>query len=291
MAFSDLTFLGFNLVDLIIFVALLIGAVGLGKLLSMVIRASLDERMGRRFSKTMARTVFYIIVAIALTIGFGEVLRLDFTGLLVSLGILGVAIAFASQQIIGNFLSGILIAIVRPIQLEDWVEVGLLPLTGPCRVKDINLMNTVMRDVNGRLVIVPNSQIMNGKVINYTQAGFVATPIELWLDASCDMDVIRKIVLEEADRDPRILPYVDESERTIVKSIFDRPAIRQLFGGTQDMRALDPQISILDVRENKVRLNVRVWIREINNRDDIVSGFLEVLRKRFQENGIEFRDP
>ena len=63
------------------------------------------------------------------------------------MGLVGVAIAFASQQIISNLLSGLLISFTRPIQLEDWVEVGLAPSTGVCRVKDINLMATVLRDI------------------------------------------------------------------------------------------------------------------------------------------------
>ena len=191
---------------------------------------------------------------------------MDFGGLIISLGLVGVAIAFASQQIISNLLSGLLISFTRPIQLEDWVEVGLAPSTGVCRVKDINLMATVLRDIEGRIIVVPNSQIVNGKVINYTQAGFVAIPFDLWFDSSSSIDAVRRMVNEEAKRDPRILPDVDEEERRVVLRIFERPAIRGLFGGAADLTALNPQVNILDLRDGKVKVNVRVWIREINRR-------------------------
>jgi small-conductance mechanosensitive channel len=234
---------------------------------------------------------FYTIVGAAVLIGFSQVLMMDFSGLVISLGLVGVAIAFASQQIISNLLSGLLISVLRPIQLEDWVEVGLSPTTGVCRVKDINLMTTVLRDVDGRIIVVPNSEIVNGKVINYSQAGFVAVGIDLWFDSSCPIDAVRRIVYEEAHRDPRILPDVDEEERRVVLKIFERPAIRNLFGVTANLSALDPKVSILDLRESKVRVSIRVWIREINKRDEILSGFLEVLKDRFGGESISLRNP
>jgi hypothetical protein len=95
-----------------------------------------------------------------------RLLNLDFRRSVLSLGVASIAIAFASQQIIQNAISGLLIAIIKPIQLEDWVEVGPIPLTNISRVKDITLMNTVLKEVDGRIITVPNSQIINGKVIN-----------------------------------------------------------------------------------------------------------------------------
>lgn len=282
---------GITVGSLLAFTVLVVAATILARLVSNLIRKELDDRIGRRTSKSVARVFFYTIVGLAVLIGFSQILKMDFGGLIISLGLVGVAIAFASQQIISNLLSGLLISFTRPIQLEDWVEVGLAPSTGVCRVKDINLMATVLRDIEGRIIVVPNSQIVNGKVINYTQAGFVAIPFDLWFDSSSSIDAVRRMVNEEAKRDPRILPDVDEEERRVVLRIFERPAIRGLFGGAADLTALNPQVNILDLRDGKVKVNVRVWIREINRRDEIISGFLEVLRVRFKKEGIILRDP
>lgn len=277
--------------SLLAFTVLVVVSTVAARLISTLIRRNLDERMGRRTSKSVARLFFYTIVGLAILIGFSQILKMDFSGLVISLGLVGVAIAFASQQIISNLLAGLLISVMRPIQLEDWVEIGLSPLTGVCRVKDINLMTTVLRDVDGRIIVMPNSEIINGKVINYTQSGFVAVSMDLWFDLASSIDAVRKIVYEEADRDPRILPNVDEAERRVVLKIFERPAIRNLFGGTADFSALNPKVNIQDLREGKVKVNVKVWIREMNKRDEIVSGFLEVLRERFKGEDIVLRNP
>ncbi len=277
--------------SLLAFIILVIASIIVARLISSLIRKQLDERIGRRTSKSVARVAFYVIVGSAVLIGFSQILRMDFSGLIISLGLVGVAIAFASQQIISNLLSGLLISVLRPIQLEDWVEVGLAPTTGVCRVKDINLMTTVLRDVDGRIIVVPNSQIINGKVINYSQAGFVAVSFDLWFDLDSPVDVIRRIVYEEADRDPHILPDVDEAERRVVLKVLERPAIRSLFGGSADLSALNPKVNVVDLRDDKLKINIRVWIREINRRDEIVSGFLEALKERFKGENIALRAP
>lgn len=282
---------GITVGGLLTFTILVVAAIIVARLLSNLIRRSLDDLMGRRRSKMVARAVFYIIVLAAVLIGFGQILKVDFSGWVISLGLVSVAIAFASQQIISNLLSGMLISVLRPIQLEEWVEVGLSPTTGVCRVKDINLMTTVLRDVDGKIIVIPNSEIMNGKVINYTQSGFVAVSMDLWFDSDSSTDAIRRIVNEEADRDPRILPEVDEAEHRIILKIFERPAIRSLFGGAADLSSLNPKVNILDLREGKARINIRVWIREVNKRDEIISGFLEALKRRFKDENIVLRNP
>ena len=277
---------------LIIFLlVVLIGAL-IGRIAHNLIRRALDERAGRRMSKLIARLVMYSILIAAISIAFNQVLQQELTGLIISLGFVGVALAIASQQIIGNMLSGIIISLTRPIQLEDWVEVGQVPTTGVCRVKDIKLMNTVLRDVEGRIIVIPNSLILNGKVVNYTQAGFTATQINLWVDPKSDMGLIRRIIYEEADRDERILPGIQEQEkRGIMLKLFRSPSIRNLLDLNEDLSMLNPQVNILDLHGNRMRLNIRIWIREINKRDEIVSDFISAVRNRLEAAGIVVVNP
>jgi small-conductance mechanosensitive channel len=183
-----------------------------------------------------------------------------------------------------------MISITRPIQLEDWVEVGGTPSTGVARVKDITLMNTILRDVDGRIAIVPNSQIINAKLINYTQAGFVAVTISLWIEPDSDMELIRRIVYEAADIHPRILPTVTGEEKKVVLSLLERPAIRKLFGATPDLGVLNPKVNIVDLQGTRVKIEARVWLREINHRDEIISEFLDMLKERFASSSVKVSD-
>lgn len=291
MSWLDEPFIGdVTVTMLIVFTLILVAGVLLGKGTNMLIRRYLDDKVGRRLSKGLARTVQYIIIGSAIVIGFGEVLEQQLSGLIISLGLVGVAIAFASQQIVQNVLAGLIIALTRPIQLEEWVEVGLTPTTGVSRVKDITLMSTVLRDVDGRISIVPNSQIINGKVVNYTRAGFVSVTVPMRIAPVSDLERIRAIVLDVADIHPRILPDVTEEEKKAVIRLFERPSIRALFGPSHGLSALNPQVNVVDIQGSRVILSIRIWIREINRRDEIVSEFLIELKKRFAAEEIEIRD-
>jgi len=276
---------------LLTFLLLMAAGVIIARAGNMLIRRFLDDRMGKRLSKSIGRTFQYTVLLAVALIGFRSVLALDLEAVVLSLGIAGIAVAFASQQIIQNAISGILISIIRPIQLEDWVEVGLFPTTGIARVKDITLMNTVLREADGRIITVPNSQIINGKVINYTQAGFTAVNIPLWVGNVTDLERIRRIVLEEADRDPFILPEVSGEEKSALNRLLQRRSVQMLFGGDSALRALDPQVNIAELQGTRARLMIKVWVREPNRREAIVSNFLSEVSVRLAQENIELRDP
>lgn len=278
-------------ISIIIFLLLQAVAVIIARLGNMLIREYLDERVGKRLSKSTARGFQYAVLIAGALIGFNTILELDLEAVVLSLGVAGIAVALASQQIIQNAISGLLIAIIKPIQLEDWVEVGPVPLTGISRVKDITLMNTVLREVDGRIITVPNSQIINGKVINYSRAGFTAVNIPLWVGQVSDLERIQRIVLEEADRNPFILPVVNDEEKNALTRLFERRSVRALFGSESNLRALDPQVSIAEIQGTRARLTIKIWIREPHRREEIVSSLLSEVSKRFARENIELRDP
>lgn len=278
-------------ISIIIFLLLQAVAVIIARLGNMLIREYLDERVGKRLSKSTARGFQYAVLIAGALIGFNTILELDLEAVVLSLGVAGIAVALASQQIIQNAISGLLIAIIKPIQLEDWVEVGPVPLTGISRVKDITLMNTVLREVDGRIITVPNSQIINGKVINYSRAGFTAVNIPLWVGQVSDLERIQRIVLEEADRNPFILPVVNDEEKNALTRLFERRSVRALFGSESNLRALDPQVSIAEIQGTRARLTIKIWIREPQRREEIVSSLLSEVSKRFARENIELRDP
>lgn len=277
---------GVTIEQILVVVLILLVAVFLAKAASALIRRYLDDRISKNWSKGLARIIQYVILGIGLYIGFYEIFRVSVSAMLASLGIVGLAIAFASQQVIQNAISGILISVTRPIRLEDWVEVGGTPDTGVGRVKDITLLTTVLRDGDGRISYIPNSMILTTKVINYTKSGFVALRVRLTVMSPIDFGRLKQIVIEVTDEDPLILPNVTEEERSAVAKIIEIPNIRAMFEHKHDMSALNPKVTISDISETKVEVVVKFWIREINLKDEITSGFLDKLGTRLENEGI-----
>jgi len=285
---ADPLIFGVSVTDLVGFIFVALATVLIAKATNVLIRRMLDEHLAHTHSKAVARLYQYAILATGFYLGFWEVLGLDMAALLASLGILGIGIALASQQVLMNAFSGILLSVIKPIKLDEWVEVSGIPMTGIGKVKDINLMSTVLRDLDGRILYVPNSYLINNKVINYSRAGFVAIRIPVWLRTLKDFDHIKNIVLEMADHDPLILPRVGEEEEKRISKIFEVSSVKRYLEKKVDMSSFAPSIIIIDVQRDKVKVDIKIWIRDVARRDQIVTAYLDNLRIRFDKEGIEF---
>jgi small-conductance mechanosensitive channel len=238
----------------------------------------------------IAKLTQYLIIILGLYIGFWEILKLDISAFLVSLGVIGIAVALASQQVIQNAFAGILISVTKPFEIEDWVEVGGMPATGLCRVKDVNLINTVMRDLDGRILYIPNSFLIGNKLINYTKGGFIALTVPLWISKEENIDRIARIVLDEADKNNFILPHVTGEEKSRINKLLELPRFKTLFEGKIDMNFFNPQVNVVEIQGTRTKLAIKIWIREINKKDEIISTFLKNLRERFEKEGVRLVD-
>lgn len=285
---AEPTLLGISISGLVGFLLVVFVTVLVAKGANMLARRLLDERIARTRSKVVARLLQYVVLAFGLYLGFWEILGLDVAALLASLGILGIGIALASQQVLMNAFSGILMSVIKPVKIDEWIEVAGIPITGIGRVKDINLMNTVLKDLEGRIVYVPNSVMINNKVINYSRAGIVAIRIPVWLSSLKDYERIKEIVLDVADKDPLILPNVGEDEQRKVIKTFELKSVRKYLEKKVDMSHFSPSILIKEIQKEKVKVEIKIWIRDISKRDEIVTNYLDAVRIRFAQEGIEF---
>jgi small-conductance mechanosensitive channel len=110
------------------------------------------------------------ITAAILVVGFFSALlvipevRAVAGGLLASSAVLGVIIGFASQQTLGNFVAGLLIAITQPIRLGDRVSYGGTDGV----VEEIGLTYTLIRALDGTRLVVPNNKLASDTIVNST---------------------------------------------------------------------------------------------------------------------------
>jgi small-conductance mechanosensitive channel len=141
--------------------------------------------------QVVRRLVFVVILAIGIALAlsqFGSIRRLA-TGILASSALLGLVIGFAARQTIANFVAGILVAITQPIRIGDRVTFD--DETG--RVDDVTLTFTYIDTGDGRLMVVPNEQIVTGVLFNHS-TGDQAAPVaaSVWLQPDANLDAARK---------------------------------------------------------------------------------------------------
>jgi small-conductance mechanosensitive channel len=123
-------------------------------------------------------------------------------GLLASSAVLGVIIGFASQQTLGNFVAGLLIATTQPVRIGDRVsyagEYGI--------VEEIGLTYTFIRTVDRRRLVVPNSKLASDTIINASirsreTFAEVSVPVPLAADLASAIEALREDVSSERDAD------------------------------------------------------------------------------------------
>jgi len=269
------------------FIALVIAIFLLSALANAGLRRLMDNRIKRSNSKLIARLIQYLTIVVGLYIGIVMVLGLDLTALFASLGLIALAVAFASQQILQNTMAGILIFIQRPIHLEDWVEIGGLPTTGIGRVKDITLSRITLRNADGRIVFIPNSIILNSKVINYTRAGFTEVAVPLRFPVGMDMERVRSIIMDAVKLNPRLPPNLDQEEERSYIRMFNLPQIKLLFDKKPDISLFVPRTLVTGITGSEVMVEIRIWVREIQTREQIISDLLESVNDRLSREGLK----
>jgi small-conductance mechanosensitive channel len=155
----------FSLGDVLLFV----GTIAAAWLVSRLIRVLLEEdvfprtRLTRGVPHAISATVRYAILVAGFLLAAAAA-GFEWNRITLLAGAFGVGIGFGLQNIVNNFISGLILLYERPIQIGDTVEVG--QLTG--EVKRIGIRSSTLRTFQGAEVIVPNANLIQEQVVNWT---------------------------------------------------------------------------------------------------------------------------
>lgn len=182
------------LISIVFLVAKVVRHLLLSRLLS-------RTNMSTGLQKVLARFVGYFVIFIGLFISF-RILQIDLSGLAFLAGALGLGLGFGLQNIISNFVSGLIILAERPIQVGDRIDVG--GLQGD--VVEINARSTKIITNDNITIIVPNSEFISSRVINWSHGDRkVRFNIPVGVAYSSDPRKVEKALLEVAADVPDVL--------------------------------------------------------------------------------------
>lgn len=148
-----------------------------------------NETLDNLFSSLIYIFLIGIVIFIALS-----VLKLDkaVTSILAGAGILGLALAFAFQDIAANFMSGMFLSVRKPLSVGDIVKIK--DYMG--RVEEINLRDTVVRTFQGQFVIIPNKDVFQNSIENFTTLGKRRIDLTVGISYGEDLEQVKAVTME-----------------------------------------------------------------------------------------------
>jgi potassium-dependent mechanosensitive channel len=185
----------------------------------------------------------------------------DLSKLALIAGALSVGIGFGLQNVVNNFVSGLILLFERPIRRGDWIVVG----GTEGRVHHVSIRSTKIRTFDRSDVVVPNSELISGQVTNWTLrdlTGRVRVPVGVAYGSN--LDLVREILLGIAAAQP--LALIEPSA----------PA---------------PAVLFLGFGDSALNLELRFFVRDVNRRLTVLSEVNFAIDATFREAGIEIPFP
>jgi small conductance mechanosensitive channel len=204
------------------------------------------------FICNLVRTTLMVVVIIAAIGAIG----IETTSFIAIFGAAGLAVGLALQGSLSNFASGVLIVLFRPYRVGDFIEAA--GIAGS--VEQVQILTTVLKTGDNKQIIVPNSQIMDSIITNYSANPTRRVDMVVGVSYEDDLDKVRATLQELIAADERIL---------------DDPA---------------PKIAVSELADSSVNFIVRPWV---NSADywGVMFDLTEAIKKRFDNEGISFPFP
>lgn len=217
-----------------------------------------------RKSRGVSEGIHTMVVKTIRVMGLGFIalvalsqLGLNVSAVIAGLGIVGLAVGFAAQDSLANFIAGVTILLDRPFRVGDWVIVG----ETEGRVGELTLRSTRIVKRSREVVVIPNVQMVNQAVTN--QSGNLPLRVDIAFGVAYkeDLDETRRVVMEVTQGDDRLV---------------DQPA---------------PEVVVTQLNNSSVDLMLRVHVRDPTISAPLLFEYTERVRKALGRAGIEIPFP
>lgn len=192
-----------------VLLALLVFLIGVQiiKLVRKIVRRSLKKGNAdvgvMQFLDSFIKAVMYVVLLFMIASGFG----LDATSVVALLGSAGVAIGLAVQGSLSNFAGGVLILLLKPFRVDDYIKMDNDGHEGT--VKEIQLFYTKLATPDNHVVIIPNGSLANSSILNMSTLGERRMDITVGISYDADIRTAREVILKVLEADEAVIKEKD----------------------------------------------------------------------------------
>ncbi len=220
-----------------------------------VAHRSFLRNLPRDVASIVEKLIYYGIIAIG-AVSALAIAGVETTGLVVAGSLVGVALGFASQTVVSNFLSGIFLYLDRPFKPGDPVDIDGIGGV----VQDITIFSTRVRTWDGVVTRLPNSKVFDATIRNF--AGNVVRRVEYSVGIAYDADIGHAI--------------------EVIKGVLDEHPLV--------LEEPEPEIFVEELGDSAVILKVRFWVPS-SHWFEVKRELLRRIKEALDEAGIEIPFP
>jgi small-conductance mechanosensitive channel len=218
-------------------------------------------RLSKSNREAFAVLFWYIAIVISIFVGM-SIAGINITNLALIAGALSVGIGFGLQNIVSNFISGIIILFEQPIKKGDWIKVG----STEGIVREINIRSTRVQTHDRSDVIVPNSDIVTNQVTNWMLSDAVGrVKVPIGVAYGSDVDLVRNILLDIAKNHSQVVQ--------------DNPEL------------LPMHVNFLSFGDSALNFELRFFITDIANVFKVVSEINFEIVRQFEKHNVSIPFP
>lgn len=217
---------------------------------------TLDKRNVDPSLKPFLKGLFNTLLKVLLVVSVMGMVGIEMTSFVAILGAAGLAVGLALSGTLQNFAGGVIILILKPFKVGDFIEAQGFSGT----VESIQIFNTILKTPQNQVILVPNGGLSTGAVVNYSVESTRRLDQTYGIDYSDDISKAREIILRIVGEDSRILK---------------EPA---------------PAVVLTGLGDSSVNLSMRVWTK---NEDfwNVSFDTMEKIKKTFDAEGVSFPFP
>ena len=255
-AFTEfLLFLPDLITALVVFVATFVIASWVNKL---ILNALEVKDVEPQIAELLAKIARWSVIVLG-TITALQQVNFDVAAFIAGLGIMGLALGFALQDVTQNFVAGVLLLVQQPFEIGDLIEVD--DHTG--WVREVDLRATRLRTLDGLDVLIPNSSVFTSAITNHTTEPLQRVALGVGVAYSSDLDRAAEVALEAINQ----LPFV-----------LKEPA--------------PPDVNYRGFGGSSIDFNVYYWHNNLEYRPRVaIDAGVRAIKKAFDEAGIEIPFP
>ena len=242
-----------------------------------LLRRNVDQSL-TTFTLSFVKIVLYFILLI-IVIGIIGIETSSFLALFASAG---VAIGMALSGTLQNFAGGVLILLLKPYKIGDYIEAQGYAGT----VKEIQIFHTVICTPDNKSIIIPNGGLSTGSINNYSKEEYRRVDWEIGISYGDNVETARKVILDILNKDERVVKKYIEDDMQLRGIPVDSVSLAT-FGKMVD-RA--PVVILSKLADSSVVITARAWTASANYWG-LMGDINETIYNELPKHGLSFPFP